>query len=63
MRIEKKADGWIVEPSTSDELKALAFLFEALDDRYGRASTTPEDSSEATHSQSLGQSPCVASSE
>jgi hypothetical protein len=62
MRIEKTADGWIVEPSTSEELKALAFFFEALNERYGGLSTTREDSSQANHLQTSGQNQHTASS-
>ena len=34
MRIKKNARGWTIEPSTSDEEKALAFLLDALEQAY-----------------------------
>ena len=34
MTIIKTPNGWIVEPSTSDEHKCLSMLFEALKEKY-----------------------------
>jgi hypothetical protein len=35
MVIKKNGRGWQIEPSTSDEEKALLFLLNALEARYG----------------------------
>jgi hypothetical protein len=62
MKIKKSGQGWTVEPSTSDERKALAFFFEALEEHYGKAAII-EDSSQAKRSQFSDHSPRMASSE
>lgn len=55
MRVEKNAEGWLACPDTSDEEKALAFVLDALENRYGRPVST-SDASQATDSQPEGQS-------
>jgi hypothetical protein len=62
MQIIKTSDGWLVEPSTKEELEHLRFLLDALKAVYGGTCETNTPASDrAIQSSSLGESQRKAS--
>ena len=60
MKVEKNSRGWFVQPSTSDEEKALAFLFQALAETHGKTATTGVDDLPASQSRPCDCTPRMA---